>query len=280
VEGAKAHRLLSRDLAVRPLKAAAHSVSADQFQELVVHVADKDNGLTDVSILGQDHANSVSGLGFKGQLTDLLPMLKEAKLPQQQLEGALMAVQMPAMPDLHDLGTRLLAAVPDAGAASWQNRMVAALPWEGGMPAALPIPIQNISWLSGPQGGIQGLQLQTHIAQLGDVMVRIDTLDGVRRIQLSADSLASAHALSLSAPRLEQQLAQAGLQDVRVKVGSNSHSSFASFGQHGAANQGQHGQSGGVVDHGIALQEAAEAAMGQTSSKAPLTGPHVVNLLP
>jgi flagellar hook-length control protein FliK len=147
------------------------------------------------------------------------------------------------------------------------------------MSAALPVPIQNIAWLSGPQGGIQGLQVQTHIAQLGDVMVRIDMLDGIRRIQHSADNLASAHALSLSAARLEQQVAQAGLQDVRVQVGINSHSPFASFGQHGAADQGRHGQGGGVADLGIALHEAAGGALEQISPQISLTGPHAGNLL-
>ena len=245
-----------------------------------MHVADKDNTFSQqTSARSLGNANGMPDLGIEMQLSDWLPALKEAK-PLQQLGDAFMATQPPAMQDFHDLGVRLLAAVPEVGgAASWQNRMAAALPWEGGMSAALPVPIQNISWLSGPQGGIQGLQLQTHIAQLGDVMVRIDTLDGVRRIQLSADSLASAHALSLSAPRLEQQLAQAGLQDVRVQVGINNHSPFASFGQHGAADQGGHGQGGGVVDLGIALQEAAGAALEQHNSQLSLTGPHAVNLL-
>ena len=280
-EGAEALRMLSQDIAVRPLQDAVHPASADQFQELTAHAADMDSIFSpQASARDQGDTNGMSNLADTNmQLADWLPMLKEAK-PLQQLGDVFMATQPPVMPDLHDLGMRLLAAVPEmGGAASWQNRMAAALPWEGGMSAALPIPIQNIAWLSGPQGGIQGLQLQTHIAQLGDVMVRIDMLDGIRRIQLSADNLASAHALSLSAPRLEQQLAQAGLQDVRVQVGINSHSSFASFGQHGAADQGRHGQGGGVVDLGIALQEAAGGVLEQISSQISLAGPHAVNLL-
>ena len=280
-EEARALRLLSRELAVRPLQDAVRPASADQFQELIAHAADMDNVFSpQASARGQGDTNGMSNLTDTNmQLADWLPALKEVK-PLQQLGDAFMATQSPVMPDLHDLGMRLLAAVPEVGgAASWQNRMAAALPWEGGMSAALPVPIQNIAWLSGPQGGIQGLQLQTHIAQLGDVMVRIDMLDGIRRIQLSADNLASAHALSLSAPRLEQQLAQAGLQDVRVQVGINSHSSFASFGQHGAADQGRHGQGGGVADLGIALHEAAGGALEQISPQISLTGPHAVNLL-
>lgn len=277
-ERAQAHRMLPRDLAVRSLQDAARPAPADQFQEVVAHVADMDNAFSlQTSARGQGSVSGMPDLGAEMQPTGWLSVLKEAK-PLLQLGDAFMATQPPVMPDVHDLGMRLLAAVPEAGAASWQNRMAAALPWEGGMSAALPIPIQNIAWLSGPQGGIQGLQLQTHIAQLGDVMVRIDMLDGMRRIQLSADNLASAHALSLSAPRLEQQLAQAGLQDVRVHVGINSHSPFASFGQHGATDQHPHGQ-GGVVDLGIALQEAAGAAVEEHISQVSLAGPHAVNLL-
>lgn len=249
----------------------------------------------DVAPQQEDHAGPKQGLTasetevqFADWSLAAIPMMKEAKTLLSQpgfprLDAAAMTAQPDAMQDLRDLGLRLLAPLPGIGAASWQNSPTIPLPWEGNMPAAtLPMPILNATWLSGPQGGIQGLHLQTNIAQLGDVMIRIDMLDGLRRIQLVADNLASAHALSLSAPRLEQQLAQAGLQDVRVHVNLNSHSPFASLGQHDAAHQHQNSQgshhapeTGGTV----LLPEPALLSGDQTGWQSPLASPHAVNYL-
>ena len=215
------------------------------------------------------------------------PMIEDAKALSSQSTSlrwgaAAMAVLPDAMQDLRDLGLRLLAPLQEMAAASWNNHPAITLPWEGTMSAAtLPIPIQHAAWLAGPQGGIEGLQLQTNLAQLGDVVIRIDMQDGLRRIQLVADNLASAHALSLSVSTLEHQLAQAGLQDVRVHVNLNSHSPFASLGQHDAAHQHHSPQdSHHAPDTGRpVLPEPTLLAEDQKGWQGILAGPHVVNYL-
>jgi hypothetical protein len=215
----------------------------------------------------------------------VLSLMKDDKGMLSQLglqldDTATKTVPLEALRDLHTLGWNLPASTQGPMVtASWRSSSIAPLPWEAGAIPPLPIPIQNATWLSSSQGGIQGLQLQTNIAQLGDVTVRIDMLDGMRRIQLSADNLASAHALSLSAPRLEQQLAQAGLQDVRVHVNINSHNPFASLGHQGSNGQRQDLPWMAASENSAVPTLPGSGSLEQALGQAVLDGPHAINLL-
>lgn len=107
---------------------------------------------------------------------------------------------------------------------------------------------RNVQWML--DQGISKATMQLHPAELGALRINIEVQDEQLTIQLTASQAGTRDALELSIPRLREQLADQGFQDIQIDLGN-----------HGAEDQ----------------QEKAQSQTDSTETLTPMSEPDATN---